>query len=107
MNKESVHLDPLIHTPVRLAVLSLLMAVEEADFMYLKEKTGTTEGNLSTHLARLEEGGLISIEKTFFKKRPKTVCSVTEEGKRRFHHYVSCLEALLSPEIPEENTSEG
>jgi DNA-binding MarR family transcriptional regulator len=101
MSKESLHLDPLIHAPVRLAILSLLMTVEEADFTYLKDHTGTSEGNLSTHLTRLEEGGLITVTKTFYKKRPRTLCTVTPEGRKRFHHYLACLEAILTPEQTE------
>jgi DNA-binding MarR family transcriptional regulator len=101
MSKDSVQLDPLIHAPVRLAILSLLMTVEEADFTYLKDHTGATEGNLSTHLTRLEEGGLITVTKTFYKKRPRTICAVTQEGRKRFHHYLSCLEAILAPEKTE------
>ena len=101
MSKESLHLDPLIHAPVRLAILSLLMTVEEADFTYLKDHTGTSEGNLSTHLTRLEEGGLITVTKTFYKKRPRTLCAVTPEGRKRFHHYLACLEAILTPDQTE------
>jgi DNA-binding MarR family transcriptional regulator len=97
MNNKAVELDPLIHAPIRLGVLSILMAVDEADFIYLRDQTGATEGNLSTHLSRLEEAGLIQITKTFFKKRPRTICKITTEGEKRFRNYLNRLEEILSP----------
>ncbi|HDP94325.1 MAG TPA: transcriptional regulator [Candidatus Aminicenantes bacterium] len=98
MNNKAVELDPVVHAPIRLGVLSILMVVDEADFTYLKDRTGATEGNLSTHLSRLEEAGLIQITKTFFKKRPRTVCRITPVGEKRFKNYLNRLEEILSPE---------
>jgi len=92
-----VNLDPTVHSPVRLAVLSILMAVAEADFAYLKEATQTTDGNLSTHLAKLEEKGLIRVRKSFKGKKPRTSCVVTEKGRRAFAEYVKAMEGVLHP----------
>ncbi len=98
MSRDTVSLDPLIHAPVRLAILSILMATEHADFTYLRDETGATEGNLSTHLTKLENAGLVKIKKTFQGKRPRTVCSITAKGRKSFEEYVNNLEKILSPE---------
>ena len=88
-------LDPVIHSQVRLAVLSLLLSARRADFNYLKNTIGTTDGNLSTHLAKLEEAGYIRIKKSFQGKKPLTTCSLTEKGKTAFSDYVKALESYL------------
>jgi DNA-binding PadR family transcriptional regulator len=90
-----LNLDPVIHAPVRLAVLSLLAGVENADFIYLRESTDTTDGNLSTHLSRLEEAGYIAIQKTFQGKKPRTVCAITEKGREAFIRYFEELEKIV------------
>lgn len=88
-------LDPVIHSQVRLAVLSILISARRADFNYLKNTIGTTDGNLSTHLAKLEEAGYIRVKKSFQGKKPLTTCSLTEKGKAAFSGYVKALESYL------------
>lgn len=89
-------LDPLLHSQLRLAVMSILMNVEEADFVYLKEKTDATAGNLSVQLDKLSSAGYISIKKGFVGKKTRTVCHVTEEGRRAFEEYVEVLKQYLN-----------
>lgn len=89
-------LNPLLHSQLRLAVMSILMNVEEADFVYLKEKTESTAGNLSVQLDKLSSAGYISIEKGMSGKRPRTVCSVTPEGRAAFEEYVETLRSYLN-----------
>jgi DNA-binding MarR family transcriptional regulator len=88
-------LDPVIHSPVRLAIMSILASARRAEFNFLKKATETTDGNLSTHLARLEEAGYISIEKSFQGKRPLTTCVLTEKGRTAFQGYLEALESYL------------
>jgi len=88
-------LNPLLHSQLRLAIMSILMNVEEADFVYLKEKTESSAGNLSVQLDKLSNAGYISIEKGMSGKRPRTVCSVTAEGRKAFEEYVETLKTYL------------
>lgn len=88
-------LNPLLHSQLRLAVMSILMNVEEADFVYLKEKTESTAGNLSVQLDKLSSAGYIIIEKGMSGKRPRTACSVTSEGRKAFEEYVETLKTYL------------
>jgi len=88
-------LDRLVHKPGRLAIASLLSAVEEADFLYLMNETGLTKGNLSSHLAKLETAGYVRIEKTHRGKIPMTVCSLTPVGRAAFKRYRAALKASL------------
>ncbi len=88
-------LDPVIHSRIRLAVLSILISVKKASFTYLKETIGTTDGNLSVNLTKLEEAGYISVKKSFVAKKPRTTCAVTEKGRRAFSSYLKALEGLL------------
>lgn len=88
-------LDPLLHSQLRLAVMSILMNVEEADFVYLKEKTESTAGNLSVQIDKLSGAGYISVEKGMSGKRPRTSCRVTETGRRAFEGYVETLKDYL------------
>ena len=81
-------LDPLLHSQLRLAVMSILMNVEEADFVYLKEKTSSTAGNLSVQLDKLSSAGYIAVEKGFVGKKPRTVCRVTDTGRMPLREYV-------------------
>jgi len=91
-------LDPVIHSQVRLAVLSILISAKQAHFNYLKQETGTTDGNLSTHLAKLEEAGYIKVKKSFRGKKPLTTCSLTEKGRSAFTKYLKALESYLPTE---------
>ncbi|MDR2120114.1 MAG: transcriptional regulator [Tannerella sp.] len=89
-------LDPLLHSQLRLAVMSLLIGVEEADFAYLKTETGATAGNLSVQIDKLSEAGYIAIEKTFRGKMPRTVCKITPKGINAFDTYVNNLKAYIN-----------
>lgn len=88
-------LNPLLHSQLRLAIMSILMNVEEADFVYLKEMTESTAGNLSVQLDKLSAAGYITLEKGMSGKRPRTACSVTEEGRKAFEEYVEVLRTYL------------
>lgn len=88
-------LDPLLHSQLRLAVMSILMNVDEADFVYLKDKTDATAGNLSVQLDKLSSAGYISMEKGFMGKKPRTVCRVTDNGRKAFEAYVASLREYL------------
>lgn len=90
-------LDPVVHSPVRLAVLSVLVAARDVDFNSLKRMTETTDGNLSTHLAKLEEAGYVTVRKSFQGKKPLTTCRLTEKGRTAFGRYVKALESYLPP----------
>lgn len=88
-------LDPLLHSELRLAVMSLLVELEEADFVYLRENTQATAGNLSVQLDKLSDAGYISVEKTFEGKKPRTVCRITPVGLQAFENYVDALRTYL------------
>ena len=88
-------LDPLLHSQLRLAVMSLLIGVEEADFVFLKEKTGATSGNLSVQIDKLNEAGYISVTKTFKGKMPCTICKIAEKGVAAFDDYVKALQDYI------------
>jgi DNA-binding HxlR family transcriptional regulator len=96
--KTILNLDPVIHMPVRLAIMSVLIAVEHADFGYLKEVTDTTAGNLSSHLSKLESSGFITIRKSFRGKRPHTTCSLTAAGSKAFITYIDQLGQIVAGE---------
>ena len=89
-------LNPLLHSQLRLAVMSILMNVEEADFVYLKEKTESTAGNLSVQLDKLSNAGYISVEKGFAGKKTRTVCRMTADGRKAFEEYVESLKEYLN-----------
>lgn len=89
-------LNPILHSQLRLAVMSILMNVEEADFVFLKEKTQSTAGNLSIQLDKLAAAGYLVISKGFAGKRPRTVCSITPEGRKAFEEYVDALKEYIS-----------
>ncbi len=88
-------LDPLLHSQLRLAVVSLLISLEEADFVYLREKTGSTAGNLSIQLEKLSSSGYIEIEKGYLGKRPRTTCRITEKGRQAFEDYIDALKSYF------------
>ena len=89
-------LDPILHSQLRLAVISILMSVDEADFVYLKEKTESTAGNLSVQLDKLSAAGYITVTKGFVGKKTRTTCKVTEEGRQAFEEYVETLKDYLN-----------
>jgi DNA-binding MarR family transcriptional regulator len=88
-------LDPLLHSQLRLGVMSLLISVDSAEFTWLKEKTNSTAGNLSVQLDKLSEAGYISIEKSFKGKKPLTTCKITKQGLKAFEEYVSALKQYI------------
>jgi DNA-binding HxlR family transcriptional regulator len=94
-HEQILKLDPIIHVPARLAILSILITVETANFTFLKESTGTTDGNLSTHLTKLETNGFISIKKSFKGKKPQTTCAITNKGRKAFTKYLYQLEQII------------
>ena len=89
-------LNPLLHSQLRLAIMSILMNVEEADFVYLKEQTESTAGNLSVQLDKLSNAGYIHIQKGFVGKKTRTVCRMTETGRAAFEEYVDTLKKYLN-----------
>ena len=95
--KQFKELDPLLHSQLRLAVMSLLISVEEAEFTYLKEQTGATAGNLSVQLTKLSEADYITVEKTFRGNKPLTLCRITKTGTSAFAQYVEALQGYLKP----------
>lgn len=89
-------LDPLLHSQLRLAIISLLVGLVEADFVYLKERTEATAGNLSVQIDKLSQAGYIKVEKGFERKRPRTVCRITAQGRTAFAQYVDALKDYIS-----------
>jgi DNA-binding PadR family transcriptional regulator len=92
-------LNPVVHGRLRLALLSLLSAVEEAEFTWLRAKTEATDGNLGTQLLKLEEAGYVSVEKQFVLRKPHTLYRITEAGRQALTEYVQALKQLLGPAI--------
>lgn len=90
-------LDPLLHSQLRLAVMSLLLTVESADFTFIKEKTNSTAGNLSVQLDKLSEARYVKVTKSFKGKKPVTTCSITKTGIKAFEQYVSALKNYIQP----------
>ncbi|MCF0235403.1 MAG: transcriptional regulator [Bacteroidaceae bacterium] len=88
-------LDPLLHSQLRLAVVSLLMGLEEADFTFLREKTGATAGNLSVQIDKLAQAEYIEVLKLQSGKRPRTICRMTATGRAAFETYVEGLRTYL------------
>lgn len=85
------NLDPLLHSQLRLAVMSLLIAVDETDFVYIKEQTKATAGNLSVQIDKLSTAGYIDVEKTYRGKMPCTICRITPKGAEAFENYFNAL----------------
>lgn len=90
-------LDPLLHQQLRLAVMSVLLTVEDAEFTYLREQTAATAGNLSVQLGKLQEAGYLTITKGFNGKVPQTRCAITPAGVAAFEAYVAALQRYLQP----------
>ena len=89
-------LDPVLNTPVRLAVVSSLVKLKQADFGYLMEQTDTTQGNLSHQIRKLSESGYIEIIKTFKDNYPHTICKITAKGRKAFEKYVDDIKKYLN-----------
>jgi len=90
-------LDPILHSQLRLAVVSLLISVREAEFTFIKEKTNASAGNLSVQLSKLKEVGYIEINKHFKDNYPQTMCCITPAGISAFEHYVKALQSYMQP----------
>ena len=90
-------LDPILHSQLRLAIMSLLISVKEAEFTFIREKTGATAGNLSVQVQKLKDAGYIEVTKQFKDNYPQTVCRITEGGVAAFEQYVRNLQSYLKP----------
>jgi DNA-binding transcriptional ArsR family regulator len=91
-------LDPVLHSQLRLAVVSLLMGVEVAEFKFIQEQTSATAGNLSVQITKLKEAGYIEVTKKFSNNYPQTLCKITALGQERFIEYVNALKDYLNPD---------
>ena len=89
-------LDPILHSQLRLAVMSLLISVKEAEFTFLKEKSNATAGNLSVQIQKLKEAGYIDVVKQFKDNYPQTICKITPAGVKAFDLYVKNLQTYLA-----------
>lgn len=89
-------LDPLLHSQLRLAIVSLLISLESAEFTFIKEKTKSTAGNLSVQLDKLSEAGYIAVDKSFKGKKPVTTCKITRKGIKAFEEYVNNLKGYIN-----------
>lgn len=90
-------LDPILHSQLRLAVISLLISVKEAEFTFLKEKTNSTAGNLSVQINKLKDAGYIDVTKQFSNNYPQTMCKITPKGVDAFEEYVKALQSYMNP----------
>ncbi|MBK8300126.1 MAG: transcriptional regulator [Chitinophagaceae bacterium] len=88
-------LDPILHSQLRLAVMSLLISVKEAEFTFIKEKTNSTAGNLSVQIQKLKDAGYIDVIKQFRDNYPLTICKITKQGVKAFEEYVGNLQSYL------------
>ncbi|MBL7758789.1 MAG: transcriptional regulator [Sphingobacteriales bacterium] len=88
-------LDPILHSQLRLAVVSLLIGVREAEFTYIREKTGASSGNLSVQIQKLKDAGYIDVVKQFKDNYPQTICKITPAGVQAFEEYVKNLQTYL------------
>jgi DNA-binding transcriptional ArsR family regulator len=89
-------LDPILHSQLRLAIISLLISVKEAEFTFIKEKTNSTAGNLSVQVQKLKEAGYIDVSKQFKDNYPQTTCKITKKGIEAFENYVKALQDYLN-----------
>lgn len=88
-------LDPILHSQLRLAVISILVTTEQAEFNYLKEQTQATSGNLSIQITKLKEAGYIEVKKKFKGNYPQTICKITKLGIKKFEEYIDALQGYL------------
>lgn len=93
--KDIIALERLVHEPSRLAILTILSGVKEADFTFLLRISGFTRGNLSVHLSKLEEAGYVNVKKRFINKVPNTVYNLTKEGRKAFNDYLKNMETII------------
>ena len=90
-------LDPILHSQLRLAVMSLLITAKEAEFTYLREKTNSTAGNLSVQINKLKDAGYIDVVKQYKDNYPQTICKITKAGGEAFEKYVQALHSYVNP----------
>ncbi len=90
-------LDPLLHSQLRLAIISMLIGSEKIEFTYIKEETKAAAGNISIQIKKLQEAGYIHVEKTFVNNYPKTLISITNKGVKAFESYVETLKKYINP----------
>lgn len=104
--RKVAEVDRIIHEPARLMIVTILSAVESADFLYLQRETGLTKGNLSSHLSKLDKVGYIEIKKTYRGKIPLTVCRLSDIGHQAFQQYREQLKYIVenTPEIKNDRT---
>ncbi|MBN2829363.1 MAG: transcriptional regulator [Candidatus Cloacimonetes bacterium] len=95
-NFDYKQIDEIIHSRIRLSIISILISEEKADFNFLKSRTGATDGNISVHLRKLEDAGYIEVEKRFQDRKPQTLYSLTSEGRKAFSDYLKTLEDMLN-----------
>ncbi|MCI6495236.1 MAG: transcriptional regulator [Muribaculaceae bacterium] len=89
-------LDPLLHSQLRLAVMSILMNLEEADFVYIRRQTNSTAGNLSVQIDKLAAAGYIMVDRSIVHRRSRTTCRVTPQGRQAFERYVAAIKEYLN-----------
>ncbi len=90
-------LDPILHSQLRLSIVSILMTVDEANFTYIKETTKATSGNISIQIKKLQEAGYIQVKKSFLNNYPNTTISITSKGTKAFEAYVNDLKKYIHP----------
>jgi DNA-binding MarR family transcriptional regulator len=91
-------LDPLLHSQLRLAIISMLVSSEKVEFTHIKEETKAAAGNISIQIKKLNEAGYIKVEKTFKNNYPKTLLSITKKGAKAFESYVNDLKKYIDPQ---------
>ena len=90
-------LDPLLHSQLRLAIISMLVSSEKVEFSHIKDETKAASGNISIQIKKLQEAGYIKVEKTFSNNYPKTLVSITDKGVKAFEAYVNALKKYINP----------
>ncbi len=90
-------LDPVLHSQLRLAIMSILISVEETDFSFIKDKTGATPGNISVQVTKLKDAGYIEVIKKFKGNYPQTICKITNLGIKKFEVYINAIKTYLNP----------
>ncbi|MFH0756705.1 MAG: transcriptional regulator [Bacteroidota bacterium] len=90
-------LDPILHSQLRLSVVSILMSVDQASFNYIRDETQATSGNLSIQIKKLQDAGYIKVKKTFKNNYPNTSLSITKQGMEAFENYVNSLKSYINP----------
>lgn len=90
-------LDPLLHSQLRLAIISMLVSSEKVDFSHIRDETKAASGNISIQIKKLQEAGYIKVEKTFKNNYPKTMVSITDKGMKAFENYVNALKKYINP----------